>query len=65
MGSQDLFTDSNEHLHSVVKSLATLVTRPDMINVDYEDIKVVMQYMGLSTVGYSFQEGESRAKQAI
>lgn len=61
----DLFHDSNSHFNAVIKGLVTLVSRPGLINVDFSDVKTVLTNKGLSTIGYSLQQGEKRAELAV
>lgn len=61
----EIFDDSNNHFDAVILGLLDLLLRPGVINVDFVDIKVVLQNMGLSTVGYSLQQGEQRAEVAV
>ena len=64
-GIDDLFQDSNNHFYAVIKGLLNLISRPGMINVDFSDVRQILTKMGLSTVGYSLQEGEKRAEVAV
>ncbi|SON52938.1 cell division protein FtsZ [Vibrio tapetis] len=64
-GIDDLFQDANNHFYAVIKGLVNLISRPGMINVDFSDVRQILTKMGLSTVGYSLQEGEKRAEVAV
>ncbi|MCD6617839.1 cell division protein FtsZ [Aeromonas veronii] len=61
----DLFHDSNNHFRALIKGMLELVTRPGLINIELHDIKTIIKNMGLSTVGYSFQDGDARAELAV
>lgn len=63
--TSDLFYDSNNHFRAVIKGMMDLVTRPGLINVDLDDVKTIIRNMGLSTIGYSFQDGDERAELAV
>ncbi|MDG5899360.1 hypothetical protein E2650_05470 [Shewanella xiamenensis] len=62
---KDLFYDSNSHFSALIKGLVNLVAHPGLINVDFDDVKIIFTNMGLSTVGYSLQRGEERAELAV
>mgnify|MGYP000194499656 CR=1 FL=1 len=62
---EDLFNDSNKHFEAVINSLVSLVAKPGMINVDFEDIKLAISNMGRSIVGVARQGGELRAENAV
>ncbi|HBC3487059.1 cell division protein FtsZ [Vibrio parahaemolyticus] len=64
-GINELFNDSNCHFKAVITGLLNLIVKPGMINVDFSDIRQILQNMGLGTVGYGFQSGEKRAEHAV
>jgi len=51
-------------LAQAVKSIAQLITEPGMINVDYADIKSIMQNAGTALMGMGVANGETRAIEA-
>lgn len=61
----DLFYDSNSHFSALIKGLVNIVSHPGLLNVDFNDVKIIFSNMGLSTVGYSLQRGEERAELAV
>jgi len=51
-------------LAQAVRSIAQLITEPGMINVDYADIKSIMQNAGTALMGMGVANGETRAIEA-
>lgn len=47
-----------------VKSISDLITKPGMINVDFADVKSVMNEAGTAIMGIGSAEGENRALEA-
>lgn len=52
-------------LHQAVKGIAELVTLPGLINVDFADVKTIMQNSGNAIMGMGFGSGDKRAIMAI
>ncbi len=52
-------------LHQAVKGIAELVTLPGLINVDFADVKTIMQSSGNAIMGMGFGTGDKRAIMAI
>jgi cell division protein FtsZ len=55
---------ANELLCTAVRSIAEIMTRPGMHNVDFNDVKSVMTNSGLTIMGTGRASGESRALQS-
>jgi cell division protein FtsZ len=47
-----------------VKSIAELITRPNIIGIDFSDVRTVMSKMGQAATGLGKATGENRAKEA-
>lgn len=60
----DAFKAANNVLLGAVQGIAELITRPGLINVDFADVKTVMQEMGLAMMGTGVARGENRAREA-
>lgn len=60
----DAFKAANNVLLGAVQGIAELITRPGLINVDFADVRTVMNGMGLSMMGTGFASGEERATKA-
>ncbi len=58
------FDYANEVLHGGVQGISELVTRPGMINVDFEDLRTVMGERGMAMMGVGHATGEDRALKA-
>ncbi|MFA9288859.1 MAG: cell division protein FtsZ [Weeksellaceae bacterium] len=61
----DAFKRIDTVLHQGVKGIAELITLPGLINVDFADVKSVMQNSGNAIMGMGFGSGEKRAITAI
>ena len=60
----DAFKAANNVLLGAVQGIAELITRPGLINVDFADVRTVMNGMGLSMMGTGSSSGEERATKA-
>lgn len=58
------FDYANEVLFGAVQGISELVTRPGMINVDFEDLRTVMGERGMAMMGVGHATGEDRAIKA-
>ncbi|OGK14069.1 cell division protein FtsZ [Candidatus Roizmanbacteria bacterium RIFCSPLOWO2_01_FULL_38_12] len=52
-------------LHQAVKGIAELITMPGLINVDFADVKTIMQNSGNAIMGMGLGSGDKRAITAI
>jgi cell division protein FtsZ len=59
------FSHANNILTTAAKSISEIITTPGFINVDFADVKTVMQNGGAAIMGCAFAEGELRAKLAV
>ena len=60
----DAFKAANDVLLGAVQGIADLIIRPGMINVDFADVRTVMQEMGMAMMGSGSGQGENRARDA-
>ncbi|MEK7193933.1 MAG: cell division protein FtsZ [Patescibacteria group bacterium] len=58
------FGKIDEVLKNAVMGIAELITAPGIINVDFADVKTVMQDSGSAIIGIGVAEGEERAANA-
>lgn len=58
------FLEADNVLTTAAKSIAEIITVPGYVNVDFEDVKTVMQNAGAAVMGSGEAEGEGRALQA-
>ncbi len=60
----DAFKAANNVLLGAVQGIAELITRPGLINVDFADVRTVMQEMGTAMMGTGTASGSDRAEEA-
>lgn len=60
----DAFVMADDVLYQGVKGVTDLMVRPGLINLDFADVKAVMDEMGKAMMGTGEAEGEGRAKAA-
>ncbi len=61
----DAFKMADEALRQAVIGLSEVIVRPMIVNVDYADIKVVLEQAGLAHMGVGRAEGQNRVLEAI
>ncbi|WP_374764348.1 cell division protein FtsZ [Yunchengibacter salinarum] len=60
----DAFNMADEVLHSGVRGITDLMVMPGLINLDFADVRTVMEHMGKAMMGTGEAEGENRAQDA-
>ncbi|SDW48210.1 cell division protein FtsZ [Roseicitreum antarcticum] len=60
----DAFAMADDVLYQGVKGVTDLMVRPGMINLDFADVRSVMDEMGKAMMGTGEASGEDRARQA-
>ena len=60
----DAFNMADEVLHSGVRGVTDLMVMPGLINLDFADVKTVMNEMGKAMMGTGEASGENRAIEA-
>ncbi len=60
----EAFKLADDVLYQGISGITDLITSPGMINLDFSDIKTVMQNMGKAMMGTGENSGEDRAKNA-
>lgn len=58
------FSQADNVLTTAAKSIAEIITVPGYVNVDFEDVKTVMENAGAAVMGSGQAEGEGRALKA-
>ncbi len=58
------FRRADEVLHNGVRAISELITVPGLINVDFADVRTIMQSHGRALMGIGVAEGEDRAVRA-
>lgn len=59
------FPKADDVLTTAVKSIAEIITSRGYINVDFADVKKIMQNSGMAIMGIGSAEGEDRAIRAV
>jgi len=59
------FKVADEILTNAVKGIAELVTKPGLINLDFNDIRAVMKEGGVAMIGVGESDSENRALEAV
>jgi len=60
----EAFHQADQVLHSGVQGITDLITTPGLINLDFADVKSVMENAGSALMGIGSARGEDRALQA-
>ena len=61
----EAFAQADNVLTTAAKGIAELITRTGHVNVDFEDVRTVMNNSGVSIMGSAVADGEDRAIKAI
>jgi cell division protein FtsZ len=61
---QDSFKLADDVLRQAVQGISDLITVPGLINLDFADVKSIMQGMGMALMGAGHASGEDRALKA-
>jgi len=59
------FAHADDVLTSAAKGIAELITVPGYVNIDFEDVKTVIENSGKAIMGSATAEGEGRSQKAI
>ncbi len=65
VGLSEAFAHADNVLTSAAKGIAELITVPGYVNIDFEDVKTVIEKSGKAIMGSALAEGEGRAHKAI
>lgn len=60
----DAFRVADDVLRHGVQGISDIITIPGMINVDFADVKAIMENQGSALMGIGYGKGEQRAAQA-
>ncbi len=58
------FRVADEVLVRAIKGISEMITKPGLINLDYNDLKTTMKESGLAVIGLGESDGENRAEKA-
>ncbi len=64
MTLSDSFRMADDVLRQAVQGISDLITVPGFINVDFADVKSIMQGMGIALMGTGHSVGDNRAQEA-
>ncbi len=59
------FSQADDILTTAAKGIAEIITVPGYINVDFKDVRTVMQDSGVAIMGSNSAEGDNRAFRAV
>ncbi|MBU4372939.1 MAG: cell division protein FtsZ [Euryarchaeota archaeon] len=62
---QTAFKVCDEILMRSVKGITELITKPGLVNLDFADVRVIMQKSGLAMIGLGEAEGENKAVESV
>ncbi len=62
---RNAFGKADDVLCTAAKGMAEIVTKPGLINVDFNDVNTIMSNGGSAIMGYATASGENRAIRAI
>ena len=60
----DAFKAADDVLRQAVQGISDLITVPGFINLDFADVRTIMQGMGMALMGTGYARGENRAVEA-
>jgi cell division protein FtsZ len=60
----DAFRAADDVLRQAVQGISDLITVPGFINLDFADVRTIMQGMGMALMGTGYARGENRAIEA-
>lgn len=59
------FAKADDILTTAAKGIAEIITIPGYVNVDFKDVRTVMNDSGVAIMGNAVAEGDDRAQQAV
>jgi len=62
---QESFRAADEVLRMAVTGISELILKPGLINLDFADVKMIMENSGTAIIGLGDASGEQRAAQAV
>jgi len=65
MPLQAAFKVCDEVLMRAVKGITELITKPGLVNLDFADVRVIMQKSGMAMIGLGEAKGENKAMESI
>lgn len=65
LGIVEAFLKVDEVLHNGIRAITDLIKIPQLINIDFADVRTVLQNSGRAHLGVGFARGERRAEEAV
>jgi cell division protein FtsZ len=67
LGLNQAFKMADEVLTKAIKGITELITKPGLVNLDFNDVRTIMKGAGVAMIGLGESDGhaEDRAKEAI
>ena len=63
---KEAFSVSDELIANMIKGITETISKPSLVNLDYADVKSIMQSGGVSTIGIgTSSKKENRAKESV
>jgi cell division protein FtsZ len=62
---KNAFAKADDTLAIAAKSIAEIITRPGLINVDFADVETTMKDGGVALISNGYGDGDHRAREAI
>ncbi|RZN63235.1 cell division protein FtsZ [Methanonatronarchaeum sp. AMET6-2] len=62
---QKAFKVADEVLMRAVKGITELITKPGLVNLDFADVRTIMEGGGVAMIGVGQAEGDDRAHEAV
>lgn len=62
---ESAFRVADEVLMRAIKGITEIITKPGLVNLDFNDIKTIMKGGGVAMIGLGESQGEDRALEAI
>ncbi|VVB84514.1 Cell division protein FtsZ [uncultured archaeon] len=59
------FAVANEFVGAFIKNVTETITQPSLVNLDYSDLRSVVERGGISAIGIGDAEGENRIEKAM
>lgn len=59
------FAVANEFVGAFIRNITETITQPSLVNLDYSDLRSVVERGGLSSIGIGEAEGENRIEKAM
>lgn len=61
---KDAFMMADDVLRQGIQGISDLISVPNLINLDFADVKTIMQDQGIAHMGIGFAQGDNRATEA-